>query len=84
MGDDGKDFSSGDRVPQAEDNQASGPWGAVPTSRDKEEGWVWASFLSISETQDVGEKAMPTGSRVEGAPHLAGSVLPSRSWTPVM
>lgn len=30
-----KDFGSGDRVPQAEGSQASGPWGAVPTSREK-------------------------------------------------
>lgn len=35
MGTKAKDFGSCDRVPQAEGSQASGPWGAVPTSREK-------------------------------------------------
>lgn len=35
MGADGKDFNSSDRVPQAEENRASGPWGAGLTSREK-------------------------------------------------
>lgn len=35
MGTKAKDFGSCDRVPQAEGSQASGPWGAVPTLREK-------------------------------------------------
>lgn len=42
MDTDGKDFNPSDHVPQAEENQASGPWGAVLTSRE-EEGWVSSS-----------------------------------------
>lgn len=61
--------------------------GSCVTSRE-EKGLGLDSFLPISETQDVGVRATPTASRVEGAlwsGHLVGSaLLPSRRWNPLI
>lgn len=67
MGPDGKNFHSSDWGPQAAENQAPGPWGAVLTSREEKK----TGFGLLPPHQGhpgLGVRATPTVSQRRGCP----------------
>lgn len=83
---DGKSFEASGRVPQAEGNRASGPWGAVLTSGEKERaGFGLPSSPSVKPGMwERGPCTLPRGMRAPPTPGQGSPLLPSRGWNQAM